>query len=102
MRFSRTLLVGLLEVVDALPWISVARGSMHPFVIYSHAALASADDEEVLRRPLGPGLFPEALIFLLDLFVLGGREAVAVLLPHHGHRPVTLVEAIGRGGLAVA
>lgn len=80
----------------------MACGRVHPFVIHSHAALASADDEEVLRRPLGPCLFPEPLVFLLDLFILGGREAVAVLFSHHGHRPVTLVEAIDRGSLAVA
>lgn len=101
-NISRTLLAGLLEVVDTLPWVPVARGRVHSFVIHSHAAFASADDEEVLGWPLGPRLLPESLVFLLDLFILGGREAIAVLLSHHSYGPITLVEAIDRGSLAVA
>lgn len=80
----------------------MARGGLHPFVIRSHPALAAADDEEVLGRPFGATLFfPEALVTLLHFLVFGSREAVSVLLAHHGHRPVTLVEAIARRGLAV-
>lgn len=79
----------------------MARGGLHPLVIRNHPTFASADDEEVLRWPLGATLLPEALVSLLDLLVLGRCEAVTVLLAHHGYRPVALVKAIARRGLTV-
>lgn len=102
MDIAIALPASLFEAVDALPWISVSCGGVHPFITHNHAPLTSTNDEEVLRRPLGPCLLPESLVSLLDLFVLSRREAVAVLLSHHGDRPVTLVEAIDRSSLAVA
>lgn len=97
----RALLAKLLSVIDALPWIPMAGGGLHPLVVCSHPSLTAADDEEVLGWSLC-ALLPESLGAFLDLLVLSGCEAEAVLLTHHRDRPFTLVEAVPRGGLAIA